>query len=148
MHENNELPIVVGGTSYWMQHLLFPNRLVSKQISPSRCSTSPAWSEELKASISSLPPELLSLLESLPQEAPSAKSDPDQAFKLHSLLSVLDPGIAQRWHWKDTRKVLRNLEIFKESGRRPSEIMVEQSTTQADTKARLVSLLRTTVKLP
>ncbi|KAF8906021.1 IPP transferase-domain-containing protein [Gymnopilus junonius] len=134
MHENNELPIVVGGTSYWMQHLIFPNRLVSKQ--PSLYPSSPAWSEELKASISSLSPELLSLFENLPVEAPSAKLDPDHAFKLHSILSILDSSVSQRWHWKDTRKVLRNLKIIKESGKRPSEILLEQSTTHTDIKTR------------
>ncbi|KAI6036793.1 IPP transferase-domain-containing protein [Pisolithus microcarpus] len=28
-HNRNEIPIVIGGTSYWIQHLLFPNRLAS-----------------------------------------------------------------------------------------------------------------------
>lgn len=137
MHKNNELPIIIGGTSYWIQHLIFPNRLVSKEPCVSETPKVVEWSESLQASIASLPPELLTLLENLPEEAPSAKADPHQAFQLHKLLSVLDPIISQRWHWKDTRKVLRSLEILKESGKTPSSIIAEQSTNSiVDSKPR------------
>ena len=47
---------------------------------------------------------------------------------MYGLLQALDPVVAARWHWRDTRKVLRNLEIMKESGRKVSEIFQEQST--------------------
>lgn len=139
MHKNNELPIIVGGTSYWIQHLVFPNRLISKDRDDvPRPLPREEWSQELQDSISSLPPELLSLFENLPQEAPSAKLYPDDAFNLHQLLSLLDPKISERWHWKDTRKVLRNLNIIKESGKRPSDIIVEQSGPTKDSKPRFV----------
>lgn len=143
MHENNELPIVVGGTSYWIQHLIFPNRLVSKEPSASQFMKPINWSDDLKHSISELPPDLLALLQNLPQEAPSAKLDPDKAFQLYRLLSALDPIVAQRWHWKDTRKVLRSLEIMIDSGKPPSSIILEQSTSPAaDTKPRYVLLTK------
>jgi tRNA dimethylallyltransferase len=144
MHENNELPIIVGGTSYWMQHLIFPNRLVSNDSG--LCSQSPSslaeplWSEQLLLSIASLPPDLLMLLQHLPEEPPSAKVNPDGAFRLHSLLSKLDPIVSQRWHWKDTRKVLRSLQIIKQCRQRPSDIIVEQSSTTTDSKPRSVSM--------
>lgn len=144
MHENHELPIIVGGTSYWMQHLIFPNRLVSKDSglcpqSPSPLAE-PLWSEQLLLSIRSLPPDLFLLLQHLPEEPPSAKVNPDGAFRLHSLLSILDPIISQRWHWKDTRKVLRSLQIIKQCRQRPSDIIVEQSSTTTDSKPRSVSM--------
>lgn len=136
MHRNNELPIVVGGTAYWMQHLIFPDRLVSSQTSAASYATRTGWSEEIQPAISSLPPELFSLFENLPQDAPSAKLSPHEAFQLYSLLSALDPDISRRWHWKDTRKVLRNLEIIRETGRRPSDIILEQSTRHLNVKTR------------
>lgn len=144
MHENNELPIIVGGTSYWMQHLIFPDRLVSKHSGS--CSQSPSplaeplWSEQLLSSIASLPPDLLLLLQHLPEEAPSAKVNPDGAFRLHSLLSKLDPIVSQRWHWKDTRKVLRSLQIIKQCRQRPSDIVVKQSSTATNSKPRSVRM--------
>lgn len=133
MHANKELPIIVGGTSYWIQHLIFPSQLIHKDPSISKNSDGAVvWSEMLKKSVDALPPDLLNLLQNLPHEAPSAKIDPDKAFQMHQLLSALDPIISQRWHWKDTRKVLRSLEIAKETGRLPSIIVAEQSSVVAE----------------
>ncbi|KIM49040.1 hypothetical protein M413DRAFT_59052 [Hebeloma cylindrosporum] len=142
MHERHELPIIVGGTSYWIQHLLFPNRLVSKDAPVARLgdANSESWSQELKDSIASLPPDLLTLLTDLPLEAPSAKLDPEKSFSLHALLSALDPVMAKRWHWKDTRKVLRSLEILKESRKRPSDIILDQSKNATDSRPRFRAL--------
>ncbi|KAF8163110.1 tRNA isopentenyltransferase [Crassisporium funariophilum] len=140
MHENNILPIVVGGTSYWIQHLMFPNRLIPKETIEVQPPIEPSWPEDLLASIATLPPDLLSLLQDLPEEPPSAKLDPDGAFRLHSLLAVLDPVISQRWHWRDTRKVLRCLEIIKETRRRPSNIIAEQSNATTESKPRFRTL--------
>lgn len=143
----------MGGTSYWIQHLLFPNRLAKDPAtvspSPSRPSSPTLSSSEHPASspsssLNSLPPpappsaELLqavcslphplhSLWSSLPSTPPSAISDPDAAYTLHLLLTSLDPTVASRWHWKDTRKVLRSLAIMKDGGRRVSETIEEQS---------------------
>ena len=136
MHERHELPIIVGGTSYWIQHLIFPNRLIPKEAPLAPVAHANSWSPELQDSIASLPSDLLTLLTDLPLEAPSAKLDPDKAFSLHALLCALDPVIAKRWHWKDTRKVLRNLEILKESRKRPSDIIAEQSQDVSDSRPR------------
>ena len=117
MHAAGQVPIVVGGTSYWIQHLLFQNTLPATQGPSSHKRTEPESGSELLASrFRSLPDELQLLFLSLPTDPPSAKTDADGAFALHSLLSGLDPDMAARWHWKDTRKVLRNLEIIKENG--------------------------------
>ncbi|KAI0948415.1 hypothetical protein AcV7_009166 [Taiwanofungus camphoratus] len=129
-HRRNQVPIVVGGTSYWIQHLVFPHRLVSfDQLADEQRSTHelPPVSGELATSLASLPPELLDLFNTLPEQSPSATRLPEMAASLYALLSALDPDVAQRWHWKDTRKVLRNLHIIRGSGRRSSEILAEQS---------------------
>lgn len=49
---------------------------------------------------------------------------------MHRLLQALDPAVASRWHWRDSRKVLRSLRIIAETGRLPSEIIAEQSETE------------------
>lgn len=123
----------MGGTSYWIQHLLFPNRLAKDINSETdQRPSSPALerseiSEDLAKSINSLPPELLDLFKSLPVPAPSADTDPEGALRLYHLLKALDASVAARWHWKDTRKVLRSLCIIQETGRKPSELIHEQS---------------------
>lgn len=133
-HERNQVPIVVGGTSYWIQHLVFPGRLAifnetaSSSLDTLRRSADP--SDGLAGVLSSLQPDLLALYQTLPEHLPTAASDPEIAFACHRLLSQIDPVVGQRWHWKDTRKVLRSLKIIKESGRLSSEIIQEQSLTE------------------
>jgi len=113
----------VGGTSYWIQHLIFPDRLVGKESQPSPPSHSS------KNLLSELSPEERDLFSKLPDLPPSASDDPDGALAMHRLLQKLDPMVASRWHWRDTRKVLRSLRIIAETGRLPSEIIAEQSET-------------------
>jgi len=51
-------------------------------------------------------------------------------------LQTLDPAVASRWHWRDTRKVYRSLKIVAETGRMPSEIIAEQSETNLTARYR------------
>ena len=127
MHARNVLPVIVGGTTYWMQHLLFPNRLVadrSRQVNRETVEYSPIV-EEVLASLSG---EQRQLFDDLPVGNSAAEAVPsdDYSSRLHTLLSSIDPDMASRWHWRDTRKVLRNLQIIKETGQRASEIVREQ----------------------
>lgn len=125
LHRHKILPVVVGGTAYWMQHLIFPNRLMSLD-DPFKSKTdtpneAPRHSPALAKAISSLPEPLLELFMNLP-----SNPVPEQAFAMHTLLTMLDPQVASRWHWRDIRKVLRSLEIIKEKGLLASEIMTQQ----------------------
>ncbi|PCH38301.1 tRNA isopentenyltransferase [Wolfiporia cocos MD-104 SS10] len=141
-HQRNQIPIVVGGTSYWIQHLVFPNRLVSfdKSLKETLEVRRPELSADLAMALRGLSQELQDLFDMLPEQAPSAASEPDLALSLHSLLSALDSQIAQRWHWRDTRKVLRNLTIIRDTGRRPSDIFSEQSQATPPPRYRTLCL--------
>ncbi|KAI1790736.1 tRNA isopentenyltransferase [Ganoderma leucocontextum] len=129
-HSRNQVPIVVGGTSYWIQHLIFPERMASLDKSGEE---SPEINEAQLPSaaftnaLSSLPPDLLSLFNNLPEQAPTADLDPQLSLNLHKLLTHMDPLVSQRWHWRDSRKVLTNIRIIQESRRLASEILKEQS---------------------
>ncbi|KAF9257804.1 tRNA isopentenyltransferase [Marasmius fiardii PR-910] len=139
-HSQKQVPIVVGGTSYWIQHLLFPDRLVrdltsvtgsGTQADDRSSSSSPVpMSDDMRKAIATLPPDLLDLFNSLPDPAPSADADPEAAYALYNLLKALDASVAERWHWKDTRKVLRSLRIIQDTGRRPSEMIEQQSANR------------------
>ena len=89
-----------------------------------------------------MPSDLLNLFNNLPETPPVASEDPQAAFALHSLLSTLDPVVAGRWHWKDTRKVLRSLVIMRDRGRRPSDIFTEQSKTALRPRSVSLSSIR------
>lgn len=84
-------------------------------------------SNDLVLAIAALPSQLRALFYALPEQPPSAAADADGAFALHTLLSSLDPIVASRWHWRDTRKVLRCLKIIKDSGGKASDMISQQS---------------------
>lgn len=137
MHGNKEVPIVVGGTSYWIQHLVFPGHLID---SPRKRPTLQSPVEARDLIPDGADPEMFQLFECLPESPPSASADPETAFKLHRLLNAIDPVMAARWHWRDTRKVLRSLEIIKQTGRQASAIVVEQASQNPVNKPRFVLL--------
>lgn len=168
------MPICVGGTSYYLQHLVFPNQLVgdmpthqpaatssSRSASPTEPSPPPMppvvrtvadlehFPSSLKDTITSLPPELLSLFLAIP--ALPDISTPDSfppSFPLHvlpprlrspstltpalyRLLSEVDPKSAERWHWRDIRKVHRALDIVWQ-GKRWEDVVQEQTAQPAE----------------
>jgi len=63
-----------------------------------------------------------------PSESPTARlrlrqwGSQDREENLHQRLLMLDPVSANKIHPKDTYRILRALEIFEVSGRRPSEV--------------------------
>ena len=117
-----------------MQHLVFPGRLADfsdKAPSSLDALQDADPSEALAGLLASLSANMRALYEELPEQLPTAATDPEKAFAYHQLLSQLDPIVGQRWHWKDTRKVLRSLKIIKESGRLSSDIIHQQSAVQS-----------------
>ncbi|KAK5654789.1 hypothetical protein OQA88_6825 [Cercophora sp. LCS_1] len=98
IRNRGKLPIVVGGSSYYIDGLLFDDNLV-KQERPSEPR------EELLAKF-----PILS----------------ESAEVMLAKLREVDPVMADRWHPKDTRKIRNSLEIFLTTGRRASDIYAEQ----------------------
>jgi tRNA dimethylallyltransferase len=93
------LPILVGGTHYYTQSLLFHDALANKgqDEEPVQNAERPAILEE-------------------PTEVLLAK------------LREVDPVMADRWHPNDRRKIQRSLEIWLQTGRKASDIYEEQRT--------------------
>ncbi|KAF8919505.1 tRNA isopentenyltransferase [Mucidula mucida] len=122
LHSQNKVPIIVGGTSYWIQHLIFPGSVNYEEPKTEDSST---ISPELAQSLSQLPPELQDLYHTLPETV--SADDDDSALGMYKLLNALDPRMGARWHWNDTRKVLRSLAIIKTSGRLATDRVLNQS---------------------
>ncbi|GAA5976534.1 hypothetical protein JCM10908_005534 [Rhodotorula pacifica] len=160
------LPICVGGTSYYLQHLIFPNQLVGDS-SPDATASSPPPSPtptvtastpptvrtladidhfppSLRDAINALPPELLELFLAIPALPdistpddfppsfplqvlpPRLRSPTTLTPALYRLLKEVDPKSAERWHWRDIRKVHRALDIVWQ-GKRWEDIVQEQT---------------------
>lgn len=101
------LPILVGGTHYYTQSLLFNDALVEE-------SKTDDVSREIQA-------QNLQLLDASAEEM------------LHELRKV-DPEMAMRWHPSDRRKIRRSLEIWLKTGKKASEIYEDQRFQNLDTE--------------
>ena len=102
MHAAHTLPIIVGGTTYYVQHLFFPGRLVS-QVEPMDASL---YARQTAARVESLPSSLRSLWDLLgSDEVRVNAAPPAEPTELWALLDAMDPESAQRWHYRDQRKV-------------------------------------------
>lgn len=109
-----------------MQHLIFPERLAVQSSQTPRSVPSPA----LQKGLAALNDKQLQLYRSVGRaedgDSNSFASDDTAALELFRLLSVLDSNVAERWHWKDTRKVLRNVEIIAQHNCLVSEVIADQ----------------------
>ncbi|THX34215.1 tRNA isopentenyltransferas-like protein [Aureobasidium pullulans] len=93
------LPILVGGTHYYTQSLLFHDALANK----------PQTEEPVKNA-----------------DRPAILEEPTEV--LLEKLREVDSVMADRWHPNDRRKIQRSLEIWLQTGRKASDIYEEQRT--------------------
>ncbi len=99
-----KLPIVVGGTAYYLDGLLFEGRLVDDQ---------PALDGSGFAS----------QREELAAKYPILTASPEAML---AKLREVDPVMADKWHPNDARKIRTSLEIYFGTGRPASDIYAEQ----------------------
>ncbi|KAJ3415948.1 hypothetical protein HDV05_003789 [Chytridiales sp. JEL 0842] len=148
IHSRGKVPILVGGTHYYIQSVLWDSSLVSAP-STTTLSSSPeptetegsekpaSWIGNMHASLN---PTLGSrILEALQQtgveggsgdgkvlsECEESKGG-DLGVLLNGLLQEVDPVMAQRWHHKDWRKMRRSLQVYYTTGKKHSDIIKEQ----------------------
>ncbi|KAJ5166487.1 uncharacterized protein N7482_005268 [Penicillium canariense] len=121
IRSRGKMPILVGGTHYYTQAVLFKDQLVgegsdeedSVEVSGDVPSTSEKWP----------------ILDSAPEV-------------LMEKLKEVDPVMAARWHPKDARKIRRSLEIYFQTGRPASEIYAEQQLQKERAVLQSEGLLR------
>lgn len=97
-----KLPIVVGGTAYYLDGLLFDGKVVEDQPP---LEGGPLNRDELAA------------------EYPVLTGSTDAML---AKLREVDPGMADKWHPNDRRKIQTSLEIYFATGRAASDIYAEQ----------------------
>lgn len=104
IRRRGRLPVLVGGTHYYTQSLLFHDALTTETpVEPEAAPETATVDSATTWPILDRPtPEIL------------------------AKLSEVDPVMAQRWHPNDRRKIRRSLEIYLQTGRRASEIYAEQ----------------------
>ncbi|XP_062385958.1 tRNA dimethylallyltransferase [Sardina pilchardus] len=100
LHQRQKLPIVVGGTNYYIESLLWKVLVDTK------------GSEDQGQSLSCPDPKMT--LQKL------------GASELHRRLNEVDPDMAAILHPHDTRKVARSLQVFEETGVAHSRLLKQQ----------------------
>ncbi|KLT45449.1 hypothetical protein CC85DRAFT_282529 [Cutaneotrichosporon oleaginosum] len=135
------LPVICGGTHYFIQHFLFPpdELVLDRQREEERKNDALAirWTppRAMPPVPEDMDPDLLRLLETFwrndavyPPEGeaeasgsqrltsrPVAETD-HQLLSLWRVLEAVDPNDSVRWHWRDGRKVRRSIERWWERG--------------------------------
>jgi len=107
IRSRGKLPIVVGGTHFYTDGLLFENHLVEDVVD----GTLPRDAEDHDVAF------------------PILNGSTDDMFVK---LKEVDPVMADRWHPNDRRKIRRSLEIYLTTGKRASDIYAEQKQRKAD----------------
>ena len=111
IRSRGKLPIVVGGTHYYINALLFDNSLVDAPD---------AGAPELD--VPHIPQA------EIHKQHPILDGPTDLMLKK---LQEVDPAMGSRWHPDDRRKIKRSLEIFLTTGRKASDIYAEQEAAKA-----------------
>lgn len=107
IRSRGRLPILVGGTHYYTQALLFRDASVVE-----------GEADDLSCGADAQKWGLLD----------------GSAEEMLQELRKVDPEMAMRWHPSDERKIRRSLEIWLKTGRRASEIYEQQKTNNLDVK--------------
>jgi tRNA dimethylallyltransferase len=110
IRSRGRLPIVVGGTHYYTQSLLFEDSLVSNNID---------GEEGVETELSH---------QEISEKFPILDGPPEAILER---LREVDSVMADRWHPNDTRRIRRSLEIFLLSGKKASDIYAEQKETKS-----------------
>ncbi|KAJ8607881.1 hypothetical protein MRB53_039977 [Persea americana] len=101
-----KLPVLVGGTHYYTQSLLFHDRLADGD------------------EVANVEPE-----NDDQQEWPELERPTEELLEE---LKRVDPVMAERWHPNDRRKIQRSLQIYLKTGRKASDLYAEQRTRKTD----------------
>lgn len=113
IRSRGRLPIVVGGTHYYTQSLLFEDSLLRENAEGDDQDNAEYSNEEI--------------MEKFP-----ILSGPTEVMV--ERLREVDPVMADRWHPKDRRKIRRSLEIFLTTGKKASELYAEQKERKLNGK--------------
>ncbi|KXS10385.1 IPPT-domain-containing protein [Gonapodya prolifera JEL478] len=139
MHARSTLPIIVGGTNYYVQSLLWEATLASESLLPHSgdedADTPPNNREHTE---DSRDPALLARVRlaldetdaEVPGEAsPALAQAQARSRRLHALLAEVDPKMAATRHPNDERKIRRSLEVWLQTAHTHSSILSQQRAT-------------------
>ncbi|OTF76800.1 tRNA dimethylallyltransferase, mitochondrial-like protein, partial [Euroglyphus maynei] len=123
-----KIPIIVGGTNYYIESILWDTLVGSKQGTISddefKIDTNDEEENHLEISDDNQIVTVNDLLQKQKITYKNVRSISDE--KLHQFLMEIDPDSAYTLHVHNRRKVIRCLQVYQQTDRRMSEILEEQ----------------------
>jgi tRNA dimethylallyltransferase len=131
IHEQNAVPVIVGGTNYYIHSLLWEQTTIEEDLPKSSKfdgmgSCHPTVAAEMATKLAALLESTNPLTLSVAEISEFVTSSGSQ---MHAALTEIDPVMAERWHVNDTRKIRRSLEIYFTTGQKHSDLLASQKTT-------------------
>lgn len=123
VYQKGKVPVVVGGTNYYLQSLLFKNKVIKQ--------------DELNDISKYLNKESATRMR-LNKEQLEILSDEEH---LYENLQRIDNEISEKYHPKDTRRIRRLLEIYYTTNEKPSAIFEEQLEQNKSSQLRYDTLI-------
>ncbi|KAJ8331640.1 tRNA dimethylallyltransferase, mitochondrial [Batrachochytrium dendrobatidis] len=142
IHAQKHIPVIVGGTNYYIQSLLWEDVTIPSAPTAGLGGQGPL-EENIHPSIDQTSELVKKLVDALVSSDPRVNTPVQlaefiQLPTMYLLLEQIDPDMAHRWHPKNYRKIRRSLEIYLVTGKLHSVWIKEQK----DEKKRHVTRLK------
>ena len=137
MHNENKLPIIVGGTYYYVESILY-----DKLINTESAADELTLRNESSNLIAYRNSDLDNLENFFKNEIKTFGFDDVNAIKLHNLLKQVDEETANKIHPNDKRKIVRALQVYQKTNKKYSDLIKEQHRLSGDNQARISGRLR------
>ncbi|CAG7728583.1 unnamed protein product [Allacma fusca] len=126
LHKENKIPVIVGGTNYYIESLIWKILIDKTEDHSASESGKRLKLDEGIETISKSNEILAILLENSGNLEPNILL-PWSNSEIHSALELVDPARAKKFHPNDRRKIIRSLQVFYQTGRTHSDLLIEQS---------------------
>ncbi|KAG0234585.1 hypothetical protein BGW41_001098 [Actinomortierella wolfii] len=120
IHDREHMPVVVGGTHYYIQSLLWRDTLLDTKKAVDEQASEESRNEAKKN-------------EDFLRNADTAT--------LYKKLQEIDPIMAKKWHENDRRKISRSLQVYFETGERQSDLIKKQHAIPNSERLRMPSCI-------
>ncbi|EEH41354.1 tRNA isopentenyltransferase [Paracoccidioides lutzii Pb01] len=128
IRSRGKLPVLVGGTHYYTQAVLFKESILDRGEEGKSKSEGDGEEGEKVMAENTVEASKTTLRS---EDFPILYESPEVILQK---LREVDPVMASRWHPRDTRKIRRSLEIYLQTGKPASEIYQEQQRLKDATR--------------
>lgn len=117
IHNQNKLPIIVGGTYYYIESILY-DKLIKTESGDELTLANAGNQRRIYKD-----EDLESLDNFFKYEIKTFSFDNVNSVKLHNLLKQVDPETANRLHPNDRRKIVRALQVYQKTNKKYSDLI-------------------------